>query len=103
MATAKNRSVGTVGKVPDLMMAQGLATGPDHASCRVWNRSLRTASREGKEGVVEEELLPPTPKSWLQLAASSWLCIPPSQKEVTHFFFSCPMAELPEVRVPKAV
>lgn len=32
---------------------------------------------------------------------SSW--VSPSQKEVTFFLFSCPMADLPEVRVLKAV
>lgn len=63
---------------------------------------MKTASREGKEGVVEEMLL-----QKIKQAGSGWLpqagFVSPSQKEVTLFFFSGPMAELPEVRVLKAV
>lgn len=58
VTTTKNRNVGPVGKVPDLMTPHGPATEPNHTSCAMWKESLRTASTEGNAGVLEDELLP---------------------------------------------
>lgn len=71
---------------------------------------MKTDSREGKGGVEEEMLLQKIKQAgsgWLPQAGSGWLpqagFVSPSQKEVTLFFFSGPMAERPEVRVLRAV
>lgn len=46
----KNRSVGPVGKLRDLMASHGLAPEPNHANCAVQKVSLRTASRGANKG-----------------------------------------------------
>lgn len=83
------------------MMYHGPATEPNHASCAVWRESLRTASIEGKEGALEEELATRRKKT-----ARWFLCLELSIRiaERSHlFFFFCPTADRPEVRVLKAV
>lgn len=87
------------------MTYHGLATELNHASCAVWKESLRTTSKEGKEGALEEELA--TRRKKKKKKTACWfLCLElniPITERRHLFFFSCPTADLPEVRVLKEV